>query len=128
MCMPTCAPNLRLELIPTESLEYLDLNSMANGADHFWSDTKKGAAATADGFIPLVDPFSSFYDTKKDPATKWSKRGGTFAYMCVMWPRSVMNAKAVLDKIRPPNPPPFVSPFPPMPKGPFYGGGQLWPS
>ncbi len=36
-------------------------------------------------------------------------------------------AGSALSKIGPsPNPPPFVSPFPPMPKGPFIGGGKLY--
>ncbi|MGB2988204.1 MAG: RHS repeat-associated core domain-containing protein, partial [Phycisphaerae bacterium] len=96
-------------------------------ADNFWSDFGKGAAATADGFIPFVDPFKKYYNPKIDRGTKWSKRGGKFAYVCIQGPRALRNAKSLLNKLRSPNPPPFVSPFGPPGKGPFYGGGQVWP-
>jgi RHS repeat-associated protein len=37
-------------------------------------------------------------------------------------------AKRGAGKIGPsPNPDPFISPFPPTPRGPFFGGGQTWP-
>ncbi len=43
----------------------------------------------------------------------------------IPWSMLCRGAKSGLNNIGPsPNPPPFESPFPPMPKGPFIGGGQ----
>jgi RHS repeat-associated protein len=92
-------------------------------------DLGRGAASTIDGFIPFFDPFQYFgaYSPKTDPGTKWSKRGGRLAYYCIQGPRTVLKAKDLLTKLRPPNPGPYVPSLPPMVKGPFYGGGQTWP-
>ena len=108
------APTMRID--PTGEFGIFGFEFNKEWASHFWSDTGKGAAAAADGFIPLADPFKDYYDIKKDPGTKWSRRGGKFAYLCITIPRALGNVKGIAEKIRDtcPNPPPFVSPFEPL--------------
>ena len=83
-------------------------------------------AAVADGYspIPFLNLFERLgvYDSTTDAGAKLTREVASWLSYCGMARKMAKGIKRIVEKIRPANPPAYVSPLPPMQKGPFIGG------
>jgi RHS repeat-associated protein len=74
------------------------------------------------------DTYDDFRRHQEEEQRRNFMRARMIAMGCLgLGPRIARGIIGRAGGLRPPNPPSFTSPFPPMQTGPFYGGGQLWP-
>ncbi len=90
---------------PTGRIDVLGFRFDSEWAGFFWEDIGRGAAATADGAIPIFDPFEDVlqvYDPRFDRGTGASQWGGWFAMQCVSAPSKVTYAKKLIEQLKGP--------------------------
>ena len=87
-----------------------------------------GLAEPAEAPSPWDDPEAARYRYRESQsARRWpGALPGKLKIGCGAGRATGRGVKNAIERMRSPNPPPYESPFPPMPKGPFYGGGQRW--